>query len=86
MKKKENYSYFQGARLSETDSNRVGVGVILGIIGVFVSLYVTDLKNLRFLIITIFAGVGFFILGPILFKSKKPTGKSVDSKSRDQQK
>ena len=75
MKKEENYSYFKGARLSETDSNRTGVGIILGIVGVFISLYVTDQKSIRLLIITIFAGVGFFILGPILFKKRKSAKK-----------
>lgn len=71
-KEKDNYVVlFKGAKLSKREANKVGLGVVFGVIGIFVSI-VAGVKNnlIAFILILIFAAVGYFIIGNKIFKKK----------------
>ena len=72
-KKKKNNDYlvlFKGAKLSKREANKVGVGIIFGIIGIFVSIFITPMKNkiVDYAIIFIFIILGYYWVGNKLFK------------------
>lgn len=72
MKSKEKNDYivlFKGAKLSKREANKVGLSIIFGIIGIVISIATvgTNNKNIGFMIIAIFALVGYFI-GNKIFK------------------
>ena len=76
-KKSDSYSYFKGARLKERDANKTGVGIICGVIGIIIALIITENHRLRLLIIAIAAGIGFFVLGPLLYKDNDKATRDV---------
>ena len=69
--KEKHYTWFKGARLNERDANRTGVGIIFGLLGMGLAFNIAETHYIRLLIITIVAGIGFFLVGPALFKNKK---------------
>jgi hypothetical protein len=75
-KKKENNNYvvpFKGAKLSKLEANKVGVAIIFGIVGAFIASINPFMKGkfTGLLIISISAGVGYFLIGNMIFKDKK---------------
>jgi len=72
-KKKENDDYlvlFKGAKLSKREANKVGVGIIFGIIGILISIFIPLVKSkiVDYAIILIFVVVGYYWIGNKLFK------------------
>ena len=72
-KKKKNNDYlvlFKGAKLSKREANKVGVGIIFGIIGIFVSIFITPMESkiVDYAIIFIFIIIGYYWVGNKLFK------------------
>lgn len=70
--KKDDYVVlFQGVKLSKHEANSVGLGLIFGIIGMFVSLYIPiEVKFVNYLVIAIFC-IGGYCLGNRFFKKQK---------------
>ena len=72
-KKKKNDDYlvlFKGAKLSKREANKVGVGIIFGIIGIFVSIFIAPMESkiVDYGIIFIFIIIGYYWVGNKLFK------------------
>jgi hypothetical protein len=61
---------FKGARLSKREANKVGLGIIFGLLGVVVSLLLFGTQNriITIAILSLFASVGYFLIGNKLFK------------------
>ena len=73
MAKNNNGDYivlFQGVKLSKEEANKVGLGIICGIVGIVTSLFTlgVEYKFASLIIISIFALFGYFVLGNRLFK------------------
>ena len=62
---------FQGIKLSKQQANKVGLAIIMGIIGLLVSSFLIDVRNRVIELILIFCFVlfGYFWLGNKLFKN-----------------
>ena len=60
---------FQGVKLSKHEANSVGLGIIFGIIGIFLSLYmpIAKTKFMDYILIALFCTIGY-CLGNKLFK------------------
>ena len=74
------YVNFKGATVTKTEANRIGVGIVFGIIGIIVVLLLPlrDEKILSYSLITMFIFIGYFIVSPLIFKkskSERPTMK-----------
>jgi hypothetical protein len=61
---------FKGARLSKREANKVGSGIIFGLFGVVVSLFLFGTQNrlVSIAILSLFGSVGYFLIGNKLFK------------------
>ncbi|MCQ9207739.1 MAG: hypothetical protein NG740_07665 [Omnitrophica bacterium] len=71
-KDKNNYVVlFKGTKLSRREANKVGLGIVSGVIGIFVSI-IAGIKNnhIAFILILIFVAVGYFVVGNKIFKKK----------------
>ena len=73
-KKKDDYLIlFQGAKLSKREANKAGVGVIFGLIGVFLThfIQVGQSRIVNYIIIIICSLIGYLGLGNRIFKKKE---------------
>ena len=70
MKKNDDYIIFMGAKLTKLQANRSGIGILCGIIGILLSLILpfNEYKFINYMIILLFVMVGYFIIGPKIFK------------------
>ena len=71
-KSKDQYiTLFQGAKLPKREANKVGIGLIFGLLGAVLSgfLFGLEYKIAAIIICGIFVGFGYFIVGNKLFKS-----------------
>ena len=61
---------FKGAKLSKQEANKVGLGIICGVIGIVISLFTLGVENkfVSLIIISIFALFGYFVLANRIFK------------------
>ena len=78
MDKKDDYLVlFQGAKISKREANKVGVGILFGIIGILGTHYIQigQAKIINYIVIFIFSLVGYLWVGNKLFKNKS-TGDS----------
>lgn len=70
--RKENdyYILFKGAKVNKVQANRIGVGVIFGIIGIILTIFLPYEKKhfINYLMLLISVAVGYFIVSPKLFK------------------
>ena len=74
-KKKEDdyYILFQGGKLSKREANKVGIGIIFGLIGIFATHFLQIGQNSRivnYIIITAFSVIGYLVIGNRIFKRK----------------
>ena len=74
MNKKSKDQYiviFKGAKLSRREANKVGIGLIFGLVGAMLSgfCFGSDHKISAFIICGIFVGFGYFVVGNKLFKT-----------------
>jgi hypothetical protein len=72
-KTKKNNDYyvgFKGAKLNKLAANRAGIGILFGIIGIILTVFLPfkEHKFLNYAIIFVFAVVGYFVVGPKIFK------------------
>jgi threonine/homoserine/homoserine lactone efflux protein len=72
MNKREKDNYvvlFKGAKLSRREANKVGLGIIFGVIGIFISIVVgVESKLIASILIFTFAAVGYLVIGNKIFK------------------
>jgi len=70
VKKDDYFVLFKGAKISKREANKVGLGIILGFIGMFVAFLMTRGTNkiMEYIIIIVFAIIGYFWLGNRLFR------------------
>ncbi|MEK6600148.1 MAG: hypothetical protein AABY52_07415 [Deltaproteobacteria bacterium] len=63
---------YEGAKLSRNQANRVGLGIIFGIIGIFISVHtpMTKIKLLSYTFIALLSVIGY-CFGFKLFKNKR---------------
>jgi hypothetical protein len=61
---------FKGIKLNKFEANRIGIAIFLGIIGVLTPFLIPGISNglIQVLIILFFVGIGYFLVGPKLFK------------------
>jgi len=69
-KNDDHYVYFRGVRLSKRDARRVGIAIIFGVIGLIISIFISEVRVIRFIIIALLSGIGFFVVGSIYDKDK----------------
>ena len=86
MNKKGNNEYlvlFQGAKLSKREANKVGTGIIFGVVGMLGTFLfpIGQTKIINYTIILIFAAIGYFLIGNKIFR-KKGKGKQGTSTSK----
>ena len=62
---------FQGAKLSRREANKVGLGLIFGLIGAVISIFLlgTENKEASLLVCFILAVIGYFWIGNKIFKT-----------------
>ena len=75
MNKKENDDYlvlFQGAKVSKREANKVGVGVLFGLLGAVVTHFLPlgTGRTVNYVIILFCAAIGYFWIGNWLFKKR----------------
>lgn len=74
-KKQKNSDYpvdFRGAKLTQLEANRVGIGVFFGILGiVFVFFSNIEAKSiLSYAVLLLFVIFGYFVVAPLIFKKR----------------
>jgi hypothetical protein len=73
-KKKNDYLVlFSGAKISKREANKVGLGLIFGIIGVVLTVVINtatgkEFKIFNYIIIVVLTLFGYFIVGNKIFK------------------
>ena len=69
--KDQHITLFQGVKLSKREANKVGLGLIFGLVGAVLSgfLFGLEQKVAALMISGIFVGFGYFIVGNKLYKS-----------------
>jgi len=78
MNKDDDYKVsFRGATVSKFEANKIGLAFLFGVIGVFISFFFFGAHNDKatFIVAIIFAAIGYFVVGNIIFKRKKRTSK-----------
>ncbi len=73
MKKKNDDDYFilfQGAKLSKREANKAGIGILFGVIGIFLTQFfqLGQTKFVNYIIIFIFAAIGYLWVGNKFFR------------------
>ena len=73
MKQKDKDDYkvlFKGIKISKREANKVGLGIICGIIGIFIAIFITGGKSkiLDYVIILVFMAIGYLWVGNKIFK------------------
>ena len=73
MKKNSDYYIiFSGAKIDKLHGNRVGVGILFGIIGIIFAKYLSiSSELLNYFVVASFVIVGYFVVGCTIFKKKK---------------
>ncbi len=68
--KDEYYVDFKGARLTKLEANRIGVGIVFGIIGIVLLFFIPVKEKgiLSYVLIVSFVFVGYFLVAPRIFK------------------
>ena len=68
--KKDYYVYFGGAKINRKEANRVGIGILFGVLGIILVtlLSINQRSLMSYIIIGISMFVGYFIVGSKLFK------------------
>jgi hypothetical protein len=78
MNKDDDYKVsFKGATVTKFEANKIGLAFLFGVIGIFTSLLVFGSHNDKatFIIAIIFAAIGYFVVGNIIFKRKNKISK-----------
>ena len=67
---KDNFTLFRGTKVNKTQANRIGVGIVFGLIGIVLILLLPfkELKFLNYTILFLCVMFGYFIVGPKIFK------------------
>lgn len=70
MNKNKHYVIFMGVKLNKKSANRVGIGIIFGIIGGIISIIIPykEFKIFNYLIIMLFIAIGYLLIAPKIFK------------------
>jgi len=72
-KKEDEYTgYFRGAKVNRTQANRIGLSVILSVVIGMPLCFMLPFEKSEFVnygILLFFALLGYFVIGPIIFKS-----------------
>ena len=64
---------FGGAKLTKLEANRIGVGILFGIVGVIVVVLspIEAKSSVSYAVLVFFVFFGYFVISPLIFKKWK---------------
>jgi len=76
-RKDDYYVLFNGAKLTKNEANKIGIGILFGIVGIVVLQFLPFEKKsfISYLILAFFVLVGYFLVAPKIFRKNKKSKK-----------